>query len=145
MALLKMTVLVCSLQIWYFCNIIPPDFRMTHSSVSTIELIVWAIAAQCEEVKIKYTRQKHFWLRLGAKGVTMSVCPCGTNLSRAVNLHLLRSESNQKALREQSSTQRALKEHSESTQRAIRKHSESTQREIREHSERDPRALRASK
>ena len=37
----------------------------------------------------------HFWLRLGAQGVTMSVrpsvCPCCTNLSRTVNLHLSRA------------------------------------------------------
>ena len=44
----------------------------------------------------------------------------GTNLSRAVNLHLSRSEHSE-------STQRALREHSESTHRALRRHSESTQ------------------
>ena len=29
-----------------------------------------------------------FWLRQGAQGVTMSVCPSGTSLSKALNLHL---------------------------------------------------------
>ena len=39
----------------------------------------------------------------GAQGVTISfrVCVCGTNLSRAVNLHLS-TESNQRALRQHS-------------------------------------------
>ena len=47
----------------------------------------------------------------GAQVVTLSVCPSvclsGASLSRAVNLHLSRSESNQ-------STQKAIREHSES-------------------------------
>ena len=38
----------------------------------------------------------------GAQGMLMSVCPSGTKCSRAVNLHLSRSESTQKATREQS-------------------------------------------
>ena len=43
---------------------------------------------------------------IGAQGVTICVRPFGSSLSRAVNLHLSRSES----------TQRALRRHSESTQ-----------------------------
>ena len=60
-------------------------------------------------------QNKQIWYLapIGAQEVTMSVCPsvhlCGTNLSRAVNLHHFRPESNQRAIREQSSTQRALK------------------------------------
>ena len=57
-----------------------------------------------------------FLAPIGAQGVTMSVCPsvclCGTNLSRAVNLHLLRSESNQGVIKHSESTKRALREHS---------------------------------
>ena len=60
----------------------------------------------------------------GAQGVTMSVCPSvclsGTKCSRAVYLHLSRSE----ALREPS-------DHLESNQRAL-ENSESTQRSIKE-------------
>ena len=50
----------------------------------------------------------------GAQGVTMSVCPApyAPDQSRAVNLHLSRSESNQRALR-------ALRKQSENTLRAI--------------------------
>ena len=47
-----------------------------------------------------------------------------SNLSRDVNLHLSRSESNR-------STQEAVREHSESDQKALREHSESDQRAIR--------------
>ena len=39
-----------------------------------------------------WTSGRHYWLRQGAQGVTLSVCPCvclsGTNLSKALNLHL---------------------------------------------------------
>ena len=50
------------------------------------------------------------------------VRPFGSNLSRAVNLHLSRSESNHRAIEHSESTQRALREHSESTQRALGEH-----------------------
>ena len=62
-----------------------------------------------------------FWLRQEPKeSHCLSVCPTvrpfGDKLSRAVNLHLSKSESNG-AIREQSeSTKRALREQSESTQ-----------------------------
>ena len=38
----------------------------------------------------------------GAQEMQIYVCPSGPNLFRAVNLHLYRSESNQRAIREQS-------------------------------------------
>ena len=41
---------------------------------------------------------RKFLAPIGAQGVTMSVRLCGTSLSRAVDLHLSRSESNQRAI-----------------------------------------------
>ena len=52
---------------------------------------------------------KRFLAPTGAQVVTLSVRLSGASLSRAVNLHLSRSESNQ-------STQRAIREHSESNE-----------------------------
>ena len=49
------------------------------------------------------------------------VCPSGTSLSRAVNLHLSRSESNLRAIR-------TLRKQSDITQRAIREQLDRTQR-----------------
>ena len=57
--------------------------------------------------------EKDFLAPTGAQGITLSVClsvcPFGDKLSRAVNPHLFRSESNQRANKQSESTQRALR------------------------------------
>ena len=67
---------------------------------------------------------KYFWLRQELKeSQCVSVCPSGTSLSRAVNLHLYKSEINQRAIR-------AFREQSDSTQRTLREHSGTTKRAL---------------
>ena len=58
--------------------------------------------------------ETNFWLRLGAQGVTLSVCLSGTKCSVFLFLALIFKQTSD--------------EHSESILRAFREHSESTQR-----------------
>ncbi len=65
----------------------------------------------------------------GAQGVTLSVRLSGTKLSRALNLHLLASDSSWWLHDDFRMTQRALSKHSDSIQLILKEHSESNQRE----------------
>ena len=71
--------------------------------------------------------------------VRLSVRVSRPNLSRAGNLHLSFSESNQAVMEHPENTKRELKEN---TQRALRAHSESTQGALREQQESNKRATR---
>ena len=76
-----------------------------------------SLAIIIEQLKVRVNTQindmlQSFWLRQGAQGVTMCVRPFMSNLSRAVNLHLSRSEINKRAvnaLREQSENSQSIK------------------------------------
>ena len=80
-----------------------------------------------------------YWLRLGAQGVTLSVClsvcPFSTKLSRALNLHLRASDSSWWLHEEFMKTSGCLQDVFRMTSGWLQDESESIKQAFREHSE----------
>ena len=92
----------------------PPSSRIQNSSPPRSKYLLQKMSQLFRKVKTLFLAPTR------AQETLMFVCPSISNLSRAVNLHLFRSEITQKAIR-------ALRKRSENTQKAIRVQWESTQ------------------
>ena len=101
-------------------SILSPSSSLSYAPLSSLKLSFFVFS-------LLLLSLLHFWLRQELKK-----CWCSYFHScREVNLHISRSESNQRVIKHSESTQRALREHLESTQRVLIEHSESTQRALR--------------